>query len=283
VSVVKLLESPSGLRVFEYRCEARPSDTPYTEVFDGFSLSYVARGSFGCSSLGRQFELVAGSFLVGRCGDEYRCSHEHHEGGDECLSFQWSNAALDAMEVSGRAWSSGALPPTAPIALLGALGRGRAASRGDLGLEEIALRLAHSFSQSASVRTAPRPIRRTVRNRRRAIEAALFIDAHASEAVRLEQIATVAGVSPFHFLRLFAGVLGLTPHQYLVRARLRRAAELLAEPDRRISEVAFEAGFKDLSNFVRTFHRAAGISPRGFQRLSRANRNFLQDRWRSTK
>ena len=57
-------------------------------------------------------------------------------------------------------------------------------------------------------------------------------------------------------------MLGVTPHQYLVRSRLRHAARLLADDERPITDVAFDVGFGDLSNFVRTFHRAAGVSPR---------------------
>jgi AraC-like DNA-binding protein len=73
-------------------------------------------------------------------------------------------------------------------------------------------------------------------------------------------------------------VLGVTPHQYLVAARLRRAARLLADPERPVTEVAFEAGFGDLSHFVRTFRRATGVSPGRFRRLPRAERKFLQAR-----
>jgi AraC-like DNA-binding protein len=85
-------------------------------------------------------------------------------------------------------------------------------------------------------------------------------------------------LSPFHFLRLFRDVLGVTPHQYLVRCRLRRAARLLADDARSITDVALDVGFADLSNFVRTFHRAAGVSPRGFRQAARGNRKILQDR-----
>ena len=275
--ITQLLESASGLRVLNYRCDAGPADTPFTEVFEGFSLSYLARGSFGCTTRGRHFELVAGSFLVGRAGDEYRCTHEHHDGGDKCLSFHWSGLALDAIEVDSRLWRSGALPALAPLALLGELGCIRTSAEADCGLEEIALRLANRFSRLVSGEAAPRPGRLALRDRRRAVEAALFIDAHASEPLRLEQIAALTSVSPFHFLRLFARVTGLTPHQYLVRARLRRAAELLADPDRRIGDIAFEVGFGDLSNFVRTFHRAAGMSPGRFRRHSRPERKICQD------
>jgi AraC-like DNA-binding protein len=110
------------------------------------------------------------------------------------------------------------------------------------------------------------------------VEAALWIDANAPEPICLDSIAAKAGLSPFHFLRLFAKVLGVTPHQYLVRARLRHAARLLADHARSITDVAFDVGFGDLSNFVRTFHRAAGVSPRKFRQAARADRKILQER-----
>ena len=82
----------------------------------------------------------------------------------------------------------------------------------------------------------------------------------------------------FHFLRLFSAALGATPHQVLVRARLRHAARLLADGGRSITDVAYDVGFGDLSNFVRTFRRAAGVSPRGFRRAARGDRKIFQER-----
>src|SRR5262249_18015533 len=114
------------------------------------------------------------------------------------------------------------------------------------------------------------------RDRRRAVEAALFLDANAHEPLDLETTAREAGLSPFHFLRMFSRTIGVTPHQYLVRARLRRAARLLADRDRAITDVALDVGFGDLSNFVRTFHRAAGVSPRGFRKAAKGDRAALE-------
>jgi AraC-like DNA-binding protein len=58
----------------------------------------------------------------------------------------------------------------------------------------------------------------------------------------------------------------------------RRAARLLTDDGRAVTDVAFDCGFGDLSNFVRTFHRAAGASPRTFRKAARRDRNFLQER-----
>ena len=116
------------------------------------------------------------------------------------------------------------------------------------------------------------------RDRRRAVETAMWMDANAHEQIGLENAAEEAGLSTFHFLRLFRDVLGVTPHQYLVRARLRRAARLLAEEERSITDIALDVGFADLSNFVRTFGRAAGVSPRDFRRAAKGDRKILQDR-----
>ena len=116
------------------------------------------------------------------------------------------------------------------------------------------------------------------RDRRRAVDAAIWIDANSHDDIGLEGAASEAGLSSFHFLRLFSQVLGVTPHQYLVRSRLRHAARLLADDDRPVTDVAFDVGFADLSNFTRTFHRAAGVSPRGFRQAAKGDRKILQDR-----
>jgi AraC-like DNA-binding protein len=161
--------------------------------------------------------------------------------------------------------------------VLGELAQAAATGRSDIGLDEAGTALAARFVKVISG-GEQKPTRAPARDRRRAIESALWIDAHAHQPINLESAALKAGLSPFHFLRLFSGVLGLTPHQYLVRSRLRHAARLLADDDRSITDVAFDVGFGDLSNFVRTFHRVAGASPRRFREMSRRDRKILQER-----
>ncbi|AUX42142.1 transcriptional regulator [Sorangium cellulosum] len=270
------LSQCGSISVLDYRCDAGPADRPFVEVHRGFSVSYVRQGSFGCRVRGESFELVAGSTLVGHPGDEFMCTHDH-VAGDECLSFHLAPALVDAIGDRSEVWRTGCVPPLPELMVLGELAQAAAEGRTDVGLHEAGMLFAARFVEVASGRKQ-RPLDARPRDRRRAVEAALWLDAHAHEPVDLESAATEAGLSPFHFLRLFAKVVGVTPHQYLVRARLRRAARLLADSALSITDVALDVGFGDLSNFVRTFHRAAGVSPRRFRRAARGDRKIFQDR-----
>lgn len=115
-------------------------------------------------------------------------------------------------------------------------------------------------------------------DRRRAIESALWIEAHAAHDIDLDVLARQAGLSVYHYLRVFSLVLGVTPHQYLLRCRLRRAAQLLANEDLPVTDIALEVGFADLSNFIRSFRRASGISPRAYRQTARGDRKIFQVR-----
>ncbi|MFO1319339.1 MAG: helix-turn-helix transcriptional regulator [Burkholderiales bacterium] len=266
------------LRVVDYRCRTGPHDAPYPEQHDAFSLSFVRRGSFGYRCEGVAHELVAGAVMLGRPGSEYVCTHEHHHHGDDCLSFQFSADALPAIGGAAEGWRAGALPPLADVVVLGELALAAAQGRCDVGLDEAGVLLAARCLS----RMSDTPVRashgRAV-DRRRVVDVALWIDEHAHDpTLDLDRLAALAGLSPFHFLRLFSNALGVTPHQYVVRTRLRRAARWLADSARAITDVALASGFDDLSHFVRTFHRAAGVSPGVFRREARGRRRNLQDR-----
>jgi len=275
MTATTLLQRPS-ISVSDFRCDAVPGDAPFMERHRCHSISYVRKGSFGCHSRGRFTELVAGSVLVGHPGDEYVCSHDH-VCGDECLSFFLEPDLVEAIGDRADIWQIGSTPPLPELMVLGELAQAAADGRSDLGLDEVGQLFAGRFVEAISGR-ARKPFSATARDRRRAVEAALWIDAHSQQAIDLEQAARQADISLFHFLRLFAAVLGVTPHQYLVRSRLRHAARLLADNDRPVTDVAYDVGFGDLSNFVRTFHRAAGVSPLRFRQASRGMRKILQDR-----
>lgn len=265
-----------SISVIDYRCDVGATNAPFVETHGGFDVAYVRRGSFGYRARGESFELVAGSILVGHPGDEYVCTHDH-AGGDECLSFQLAPALVETIGDRSEIWRIGRVPPLPELMVLGELAQASAEGRSDVALDEVGMLFAARFIEVVSGRRR-QPAGGRARDRRRAVEAALWMDAHSHQAIDLERAADEVGLSAFHFLRLFANVLGVTPHQYLVRSRLRHAARLLADDARSITDVAFDVGFGDLSNFVRTFHRAAGVSPRGFRRAAKGDRKVFQHR-----
>lgn len=269
------------IEVVDYRCSTGPDATPFTEVHSGYSVSYVRRGSFGYRTRGVCYELVAGSVLVGHPGDEFMCTHDHHLCGDECLAFHLSPDFVDLIGGDADTWRTGCLPPLPELMVLGELAQAAAARQSDVGLDEAGLCFVSRFVEVVTGRR-PAPQRVTARDRQRAVDAAMWIHTHSPEEMDLEHVAGQAGLSPFHFLRMFSRVLGVSPHQYLVRSRLRHAARLLTDGDRTVTDVALDVGFADLSNFVRTFHRAAGVSPRAFRQAARKGlkeeRKILQDR-----
>jgi AraC family transcriptional regulator len=265
-----LLQSKT-LTVFDYRCDAGPEVAPFVEQHEGFDLAYVRKGSFGYRAGRAAFELVAGSVLIGHPGDEYVCTHDHVVG-DECLSFQLAPELVDAIGGRNELWRSGSMPPLPELMVLGELAQAAAGGGSDLALDEAGMLFAARFVELVADRKRAAPAAGS-RDRRRAVDAALWIDERSAEPIDLEHMAAESGLSAFHFLRLFASVLGVTPHQYLVRSRLRHAARLLADDARPITDVAYDVGFGDLSNFVRTFSRAAGVSPRVFRNAARDNCN----------
>jgi AraC family transcriptional regulator len=266
-----------AVSVVHTHCDSGPDDCPFTELHEGWLVAYVQRGSFGYRSQGVAYDLVPGSLLVGRPGDEYVCSHDYHCDGDECFAFFIAPELVDQIDGRRRAWRSRGVPPVAQLMVLGELARAVATGESDLGLDEVGLVFASRFAREMVGGERSRVVM-APRDRARAVESALWIDAHSAEPIDLQTLARRSGLSPFHFLRVFSSALGVTPHQYLVRRRLCVAAKGLADQDRPVTDIAFEAGFGDLSNFVRSFHRAAGVSPRGYRRAARGDRKIFQER-----
>jgi AraC-like DNA-binding protein len=275
MSSTTLLQRPA-MTVSDFRCSAVSGEKPFVELHRCHSISFVRKGSFGYHCHGRSHDLVAGSLLIGSPGAEFVCTHDH-VCGDECLSFFFEPELVETIGERAEAWQVGATPPLAELMVLGELAQASADGQSDIGLDEVGHLIAQRLVEVVSGK-AKKPARVTARDRRRAVEAALWIDANSHRQIELEDAARQAEVSPFHFLRLFSGVLGVTPHQYLLRSRLRRAARLLADDDKAVTDIAYDVGFGDLSNFVRTFHRAAGVSPLKFRQASRGQRKILQER-----
>jgi len=99
--------------------------------------------------------------------------------------------------------------------------------------------------------------------------ALIFMRAHFAKAITLTDVAREAGLSRFHFCRLFHHETSVKFHEYLHDLRVSQAKALLADRHLRITEVAYAVGFNDLSHFDRTFRKIVGRSPSEYRKSMR--------------
>ena len=88
-----------------------------------------------------------------------------------------------------------------------------------------------------------------------------FMDDHLDQPLSLDDIAQRAHLSRYHFIRLFHRSFFETPHQYLIRKRIEKAKQLLAENSLSVTEICFAVGFESLGSFSALFHKLVGWSP----------------------
>jgi len=93
-----------------------------------------------------------------------------------------------------------------------------------------------------------------------------FVDVHISKEIGISQLATLVGLSQFHFIRAFKHSVGLSPYQYVLSERVRVAGEMLSKSDLSIADVALAVGFSDASQLNRVFRKLIGVTPTAFRR-----------------
>ena len=92
------------------------------------------------------------------------------------------------------------------------------------------------------------------------------IDANLETPIRNEDLARVAGLSPFHFNVAFRNSVGDSPHQYIIRRRIERAQGLMLSTDSALSDIAAQCGLADQAHLTRLFRKVVGESPAAWRR-----------------
>jgi AraC family transcriptional regulator len=269
-TVARVLARGAGWSVADVVCTAGPGDRQFEEQHRNVCIAVVAAGSFQYRSHAGRALLGSGSLLLGSAGQAYECGHEHAKG-DRCISFLYAPEYFELVTADAGAGTAEfrvpALPPMR--AMSWAVARACAGLAGDdvdqLVWEELSLRLAvetlrlANGDEHASREMLPSAEARVTRVVR-------MMEERPDAEHSLARLAEEARLSPYHFLRTFQSVVGLTPHQYVMRMRLRRAAVRLVQERTSVLDVALDCGFGDVSNFNRSFRAEFGVSPRVFRR-----------------
>ena len=268
-----LMASDPGWRVEDLICTARPGDRAFEEKHDGVCIAVTLKGSFRYRTTQGEALLAPGAILLGNDQHCFECGHAHSVG-DRCLSFHFTSELFERMvaETPGARHLQFGLPCVPPLAsLTGPLAMAEVArDRGDANeLHEASLRLAGAVIELVAHGRGPRRAPSSLDEKR--IGSALRRIEKEGEDTNLSLIglAREASMSPYHFLRTFRAIVGMTPHQFVLRTRLHRAAVRLLRSNETIAKIAFEAGFGDLSTFNHRFRRALGMTPASFRAARR--------------
>jgi AraC family transcriptional regulator len=288
-----LAEGP-GWTVADVLCTSGPRDRPYEEQHSRVSLALVLAGSFQYRGSARRgptrLELMTpGSLLLGNCGQCFECRHDHG-AGDRCLAFWYEpeyfeRLAADAgarpadlefrafrlpplralSPLAAQACATLATPQTGPPVLTSRAGKNPPRLQPQNTLwEEISIQIASQTVLLAGGRTLS-AIPDSASAIARVTRAVRLIEENPGANLSLHDLAREARLSPYHFLRVFQEFTGITPHQYVLRLRLREAAVRLAAGPVKVLDVALDSGFGDVSNFNRAFRAEFGASPRAFR------------------
>ncbi|HEV7220687.1 MAG: AraC family transcriptional regulator [Candidatus Acidiferrales bacterium] len=300
----RVLACGDGWSVIDVICVAGPHDRPFEERHSNVCIAIVLEGSFQYgSSAGREL-MTPGSLLLGNAGQYFECGHEHGVG-DRCLSFSYEPQYFEGLVAETGVQSRSArfstlrVPPVRELSSLVARAcvglaecgdtapeRGQStfvvetdkptrnslehASSSDAGMtmwEEIGVALA---ARALEIANGGEPSRGSLpAAEARVTRIVRMIESRPDAQHGLTALAREARLNRYHFLRIFQQLTGLTPHQYVLRARLRRAAtQLLMEPAR-VLDIALDSGFGDVSNFNHAFRAEFGASPRAYRKNSR--------------
>lgn len=276
-AALRRLACGAGWRVSDIVCTAGPTHRSIEERHDFVSIAVVAAGSFTYRSTHGAVALAPGALLLGNLGHDFACGHEH-AAGDRCVAFNYTKEmfaeiAAATPGVTRDTFAIHRIPAIAATAGIvaaatAAIAPQAASGTAFLDWEELA---AGAAGRALTLLAGQPPVCRramSARDEKRVADAVRLIDARHAEPLSLAALAASCCMSRYHFLRVFRDVVGVTPHQYLLRTRLRHAAVRLRVTNEAITVLAFDVGFGDLSTFNAAFRCSYGISPSGYRARS---------------
>lgn len=266
-----VLARGEGWSVADVVCTSGPHDRVFEEQHACYSFAIVLAGSFQYRSQTGRALMTPGSVMLGSPGQCFECGHEHAEG-DRCVSFWYAADYLERLAADAgidhrHPFRVPRIPPLRALSPVAAASAANVLDVGHVPWDELGVELAaRTVALAAGVAAV---VRVPINAEARVTRIVRLLDRSPEASLTLDQMAKAASLSPYHFLRTFERLTGVTPHQYMLRARLREAALRLVSRGDKILDVALQCGFGDLSNFNRAFRTEFGRTPRAYRLRSR--------------
>jgi AraC family transcriptional regulator len=266
---VRLLAAARGYRVSDMRCTLGPRDPANENQFPAYRVAAIVGGTFHIRSTLGDAVPVVGSLLLGNARDCYCCRHDTPRG-DRCINFDFEAEFLEQVRAElgvpgvGERFRRALIPPSRESVAIAAAMEAVETGCAPSALQEAAFEVA-AAALTATHATSALGRKASFRHEQAVMRAARYIDAHYDEPCALAELAVQAGMSPFHFLRVYRRVTGQTPHRHVLNVRLRHAARQLRTTHARIADIALAVGFGDLSHFNASFLQHFRASPGAYR------------------
>lgn len=257
--IVPLWQSPE-IRVHRFDHPVEHEDRPYEEISTGFMASFVEAGTFDLEIGEGRWRVNQGDVMMSHPGMRFRAGFQGRGFNDTCLTLTYLAADEDRFD-RDRSWARRERPVLHADNRLRYLrwGLDRAMTSGNpMFAEYCATEIFHTDHPSNpaalfSDRKFPWYAERVHHIRER-------LDCEFAEDLSVSELASSVGMSMFHFARIFAELVGMPPHRYLLKVRLSSARSMLLQ-GRSVTETCYACGFRNLSHFTRSFARRYGFPP----------------------
>lgn len=233
---------------------------PDRELATGHAVNFVDAGTFRVRTRGAWHRLVADQIFVTRPGLEFSCAHDDDQPCDCCFSVGYSADAIESLRGDGLTPATALVQPLTNRRAWLRLALAACTTGDEARADALAGELLWSLTDTTPARQPLFPASRLHWYDARIERATSMIDSHYAEPLGLATLAREAGMSMYHFARVFRELRGMPPHRYLLGVRLARAAAQL-RAGASVTEACFATGFGSLSHFVATYRRRFGHTP----------------------
>jgi AraC-like DNA-binding protein len=272
---VKVLHDSPFARVLDFRCLCGADSTPVKEYQPCAAISFTRRGAFEYGLGSRRYSIHSGVVLLETPHTTRRVAH-YGALDDECTAVEFSTGFPAATHARFCCPVISATPRLQMLHWLILKGGWTAFPGVRLQLDTLIVDLVREIGRMFERSELSQPVFDT-KSREFYLasidRAKSLMQTRFRDELSLAEIAKSAGISVFHFSRVFRRLVGCAPHQYLILLRLAHAELLLLNTRLSVTEICFESGFRSMEHFIAAFRQRCGQSPRKYRVVGRLGSN----------